>query len=103
MGKYVGLKTLAGERDATYMAVKKETDKLKDLFSKKPHELAAEATYLCEKVKPQMEVVRAAVDKAEGLIQRELYPYPTYEQLIYSITHSGLVFRTIRLHAITVT
>jgi len=84
MGKYVGLKALAGERDATYTAVKKETDKLKDLFSKKPHELAAEATYLCEKVKPQMAAVRAAVDKAEGLIDKDIYPYPTYEQLIYS-------------------
>merc|ERR1719210_1531984 len=84
MQKYAGQKVLAGDRDATYTAVKKETDTLKQLFANKPHDLAAEASYLCEKVKPQMAAVRAAVDKAEDLIQKDFYPYPTYEEMIYS-------------------
>merc|ERR1711933_128283 len=84
MAIYAGMPSLKGDRDATYTAVKKETDTLKQLFANKPHDLAAEATYLCEKVKPQMAAVRAAVDKAEGLIQKDLYPYPTYEEMIYS-------------------
>merc|ERR1719410_1189148 len=84
MVKYAGLPSLKGDRDATYTAVQEATDTLKQLFANKPHDLAAEAAYLCEKVKPQMAAVRAAVDQAESLIQKDLYPYPTYEELIYS-------------------
>jgi len=84
MALYAGMTSLKGNREATYTAVKKETDTLKQLFANKPHDLAAEASYLCEKVKPQMAAVRASVDKAEDLIQKDLYPYPTYEELIYS-------------------
>jgi len=84
LATYGPMPSLKGERDACYAAVKKETDALKQLFRNKPHDLTAEATYLCDKVKPQMAAVRAAVDKAEGLIRKDLYPYPTYEELIYS-------------------
>merc|ERR1712014_198857 len=76
--------SLKGDREAVYGNIKKETDKLSELFAKKPHDLAAEATYLCDVVKPQMGVVRGLVDKAEGLLQKSLYPFPTYEQMIYS-------------------
>merc|ERR550532_349752 len=65
MAIYAGMTSLKGNREATYTAVKKETDTLKQLFANKPHDLAAEASYLCEKVKPQMAAVRASVDKAE--------------------------------------
>merc|ERR1719264_1859398 len=84
MALYAGMTSLKGNREATYTSIKKETDELKKLFANKPHDLTAEATYLCDKVKPQMAAVRAAVDKAEGLIQQDLYPFPTYEQLLYS-------------------
>lgn len=43
-----------------------------------------EAEHLCDVVKPQMAKVRAAVDKAEGLMDAELYPYPSYETMLYS-------------------
>lgn len=84
LAKYSAMPSLKGERDAIYTSIKKETDQLKKLFASKPHEMVAEADYLCNTVKPQMQVVRAAVDKAEGLIQKDVYPFPTYEQLIYS-------------------
>merc|ERR1719168_346267 len=84
MAKYSSMPALAGDRQATYTSIKTETDKLKQLFEKKPHDLRAEATYLCDTVKPQMAAIRAAVDKAEGLLEAGLYPYPTYEELIYS-------------------
>jgi len=84
MAKYRALPSLAGEREATYSGIKAETDKLKELFEKKPHELQAEAAYLCDKIKPQMMAVRALVDKAEGLLEAGLYPFPSYETLIYS-------------------
>merc|ERR1719253_2080031 len=61
MAKYAAMKDLAGDRDATYKAIKTETDKLKAIVA-----------------------IRPAVDKAEGLIEAALYPYPTYEAMLYS-------------------
>merc|ERR1712066_856968 len=84
MAKYKAMPALAGDREATYTSIKTETDKLKGLFSKKPHDLKAEATYLCDTIKPQMAAIRALVDRAEGLLEAGLYPYPPYEELIYS-------------------
>jgi len=84
MAKFGAMPKLAGERESTYMGIKTETDKLKELMAKKPHDLQAEATYLCNTIKPQMLAVRTLVDKAEGLMEKGLYPYPSYEELIYS-------------------
>jgi len=84
MAKYASMKELAGEREATYKAIKTETDKLKGLMAKRPSDLHKDATYLCDTVKPQMGSVRAMVDKAEGLLEAALYPYPTYEAMLYS-------------------
>mmetsp|Transcript_51390 Transcript_51390/g.112114 ORF Transcript_51390/g.112114 Transcript_51390/m.112114 type:complete len:695 (-) Transcript_51390:484-2568(-) len=84
MAKYAAMKDLAGEREATYKAIKVETDKLKAIAAKRPSDLHKDATYINDTVKPQMLAVRAAVDKAEGLIEAGLYPYPTYEAMLYS-------------------
>jgi len=84
MAKYVSMPALAGERNDVYIGIKTENDKLKALFEKKPHDLRAEATYFCDTIKPQMLAVRAMVDKAEGLLEAGLYPYPTYEEIIWS-------------------
>jgi len=84
MAKYQAMPALAGERNATYTGIKTATDKLKQVFDKRPHDLRAEATYLCDTVKPQMQALRDLVDKAEGLLEVGLYPFPTYEELVYS-------------------
>mmetsp|Transcript_21157 Transcript_21157/g.54971 ORF Transcript_21157/g.54971 Transcript_21157/m.54971 type:complete len:88 (+) Transcript_21157:2-265(+) len=84
MAKYVSMPAFKGDREKVYLGIKVETDKLKQLNAKKPHDLRAEATYLCDIVKPQMLAVRAEVDKAEGLLEAGLYPFPTYEELIWS-------------------
>mmetsp|Transcript_83682 Transcript_83682/g.234439 ORF Transcript_83682/g.234439 Transcript_83682/m.234439 type:complete len:700 (-) Transcript_83682:354-2453(-) len=84
MAKYAAMPKLAGDREAVYTSIKTETDKLKALMEKKPHELREEASYLCDTVKPQMAAVRTLVDKAEGLMEKSIYPYPTYEELIYT-------------------
>mmetsp|Transcript_36792 Transcript_36792/g.114567 ORF Transcript_36792/g.114567 Transcript_36792/m.114567 type:complete len:104 (+) Transcript_36792:2-313(+) len=84
LAKYAAAASLKGDRESVYGDIKKETDKLKGLEAAKPHELAAEAAYLCDTVKPQMAAVRALVDRAEGLLERGLYPYPSYEEIIYS-------------------
>merc|ERR1712061_261885 len=59
MAKYKTMPALAGDREATYTSIKTETDKLKQMFEKKPHDLTAEATYLCVIIKPQMVAIRA--------------------------------------------
>lgn len=75
---------LAGNKQEMYEAIKRENDQLKGLMVAHHHDLQTEAFYLCDTVKPQMEKVRSLVDKAEGLMQAEFYPYPTYEALVYS-------------------
>jgi len=83
--KYKGFDKLAGNRKSVYEGIVEHLEKLKASFASKPHSsLSDEATYLCDTVKPQMVALRAAVDKAEGLMESGLYPYPTYEAMIYS-------------------
>jgi glutamine synthetase len=84
MAAFAAMPKLAGDRTKTYEDIMTETNKLKEVFAGKPHDLAKEAEYLCNSVKPQMVKVREVVDKAEGLMQKALYPYPTYEDIIYS-------------------
>ena len=58
--------------EAIYEAILEQLEKLKSGFEKKPHSsLAAEASYLCDSIKPQMLALRAAVDKAEGAPRRK--------------------------------
>ncbi|CAK0808585.1 unnamed protein product [Prorocentrum cordatum] len=78
---------LAGSRKALYASVKTETEKLAKMMKETPHDMAAEADYLCEKVKDQMGKVRSLVDEAEGLLEKGLYPFPTYESMLYHHHH----------------
>merc|ERR1712039_777506 len=57
---------LAGSRKALYASVKTETEKLAKMMSETPHDLVAEA---------------------EGLMEKGLYPYPTYESMLYHHHH----------------
>merc|ERR1712014_205261 len=56
-------------------------------LTKVPSDLEKEAEFLCDIVKPQMDVVRKLVDEAEGLMEKSLYPYPTYESMLYHHHH----------------
>jgi glutamine synthetase len=75
---------LAGKRPELYASIVTQLSTLKELCSAMPEELVEQAGYLCETVKPQMDAVRKVVDEADGLIEGSLYPYPTYETLVYS-------------------
>ena len=77
MAKYTLMPALAIERESTYTGIKKETDKLKDLFDKKPHNLRREAAYLCDTVKPQMVAIRAL--EGEEAVGGKLVPLPDPE------------------------
>jgi len=79
--------SLVGDRDKTYASIKVENDKLKTILAKVPHDMVQEAEFLCDTVKPQMAVVRGLVDNAEGLLRKDLYPYPTYEAMLYHHHH----------------
>jgi len=83
---YKDVPDFVGERLTLYKSIKAESDKLKDVLAKAHGQADAgeEATFFCDTVKPQMETLRALVDKSEGLMQADLYPFPTYEALVYS-------------------
>jgi glutamine synthetase len=75
---------LAGDRNKLYGSAKAEAETLKSMIGSMPEGLKEEAAYLCNKVKPQMEVLRKCIDEAELLIDKSLYPYPTYETILYA-------------------
>jgi len=81
---YKDTPSLAGERTRLYPSVLAQADKLKSLMANMPEGLDKEATFLCDVIKPQMAELRKLADEAEGLMETGLYPYPTYEQLVYS-------------------
>merc|ERR1711907_191659 len=81
---------LAGDRPKVYDRISAENQKLKEMLSKVPSDSAEkEAFYYCETVKPQMEALRSQIDKAEELMSADLYPFPTYEQLLFSHLAKG--------------
>jgi glutamine synthetase len=87
LAKYKDFPKMAGGRVELYESIVEETGKLKEMAAKGADGLEAEAAHLCDEVKPQMVKLRGLVDKAEGLLESGLYPYPTYEELLYSHHH----------------
>jgi len=83
LAKYKDVPQMAESRNEVYTAVQTEAKKLQALLEKMPEDLAQEAVYLCDTVKPQMVALRKQVDAAEKLMEASLYPYPTYEQMLY--------------------
>jgi len=84
---YKDASDLAGNRKVLYASVKTETEKLAKMMKEAPKDMVAEAEYLCDKVKEQMVKVRSLVDEAEGILAKGLYPYPTYESMLYHHHH----------------
>jgi len=84
LSNYRDAPALAGKRTELYTSVVAGIEVLKEVRAAMPAGLKEEAFYLAETIKPQMEVVRELVDRAEGLIERSLYPFPTYETMVYA-------------------
>ena len=102
---------LAGDRPSVYRSLAAANQKLKDLVNTLPQEQESDdespcspphspltqrktanlhsalASYLADTIKPQMAVVRELADQAENLMEKSLYPYPTYESLVYGHHH----------------
>ena len=60
---------------------------LSDVLSAKPAAEAPEeaARYMHDKVLPVMAALRAAADRLETVTDREIWPFPTYDELLFSI------------------
>ncbi len=53
------------------------------LAAETPHDPLAEATYTRDVVLPAMAAVRTAADTLEGLVADDLWPLPTYQEMLY--------------------
>ena len=61
-----------------------ETDKLSDAFQAFPEDDPAQAAlYAHETIKPLMESTRGVADQMEGLVDRRLWPFPTYSEILH--------------------
>lgn len=82
----------AGQKPATCMleAVTESIEELskacKDLCDAREthvHGLAAEAKHYCDEVLPAMLEVRKAADALEAIVANDLWPLPTYEEMLF--------------------
>lgn len=83
-------KTLIGKRQEVYVAAAEKTRQLKEVVKQGEDKDGEElAFHLVQNVIPAMNECRESHDAAESLISRELYPYPTYQALLFE-HHSSL-------------
>lgn len=47
------------------------------------HNLAEEAKYYCEVILPAMNAVRQYADELEGYVSDDLWPLPTYQEMLF--------------------
>ena len=76
-------KLLSKKRDLIQELLE-ETDSLAEAFGAFPSEEALKvALYAQDTIKPLMESARAVADQLEGLVDRRLWPFPTYTEILY--------------------
>ena len=80
-----GMSASASKRSTVYQELESSVEQLSALCEAlpedgSPHE---QARYCVDVIKPQMESVRALSDTAEGLVQKDLWPYPKYKDILY--------------------
>jgi glutamine synthetase len=72
------------KRAAAYNAIDEACDRLEEAISGLPHgEPAAVATYCRDVLKPLLGEVRQTCDTAEGLVKKELWPFPSYTDVCF--------------------
>jgi len=78
---------LAGSRPVVYNEVAAKTSELVALNNAFPHDSDTidQAEYCLNVLKPACLALRNAVDAAEGLCERSLWPVPTYEEMTLQI------------------
>lgn len=81
---------LDGGRKAAYKALADAVASLESATAAWPgDDLVSEANYAADTVKPAMAAVRAAHDEAETLIASDLYPFPTYDEMLFQHFHES--------------
>jgi glutamine synthetase len=63
----------------------KETKALEAIVANKPEGLDAEVQYARKEILPSMDKIRTAADTIETLCSKEIWPMPTYEDLLYKL------------------
>jgi len=77
--------SLGGNREELYSKLKSETDKLSDTLDQVGEgDMLETAQRVRDSVLSQMMVVRDIADQCEELISDDLYPFPKYQQVLYS-------------------
>jgi len=69
-------------RKEVYDAITTSTDELEGLLGSLPEEPKELAHFMAETIKPKTVEVRAHVDKAELLCKTDLWPYPSYTDIL---------------------
>ncbi|MDR1486109.1 MAG: glutamine synthetase III [Planctomycetaceae bacterium] len=78
-------KSLLSELDKSIDALIVQLRELKNVSLKLPEgEVLKAAEYCCVKILPAMQELRATVDQLEELVDDELWPLPTYTELLFS-------------------
>ena len=76
-------KTLDAKKDFVQQLFT-EVDKLSEAFNDFPEDDPKQsALYALETIKPLMETARDAADRLEGIVDRRLWPIPTYSEMLH--------------------
>ncbi len=84
--KVVGYTFDTNTLDKMTQLVKELQDSLADLervMGHRAHDMQAEAHHACHKVLPAMLAVRKAADTLEGMVADDLWPLPTYQEMLF--------------------
>jgi glutamine synthetase len=63
--------------------LRKGLEALEDLMAHEDDDLAVEARYMVDKVLPAMLAVREHADALEGMVADDLWPLPTYQEMLF--------------------
>jgi glutamine synthetase len=85
--KAIGYEFDTDTLDKITVLVKSLQDSVGALEKVKAHEgngdLQAESRYYCDKVIPAMAEVRKASDDLEGMVADDMWPLPTYQEMLF--------------------
>jgi len=76
--------TMGGDRATLYSDMSKATDALRTKIEAVPEDIEEGAAYIAGTLIPAMDDVRALADTAEKKCNRELWPFPTYGEVLYT-------------------
>jgi len=81
--------TMGGDRATLYNDMAKATEALRAKFDGVPEDLEEGANYVVSELIPAMNDVRELADTAEKKCNRDLWPFPTYGEVLYTHHSEG--------------